>query len=154
MPDAIRHAVSDPGHHHATVGVADQDDAREFFCRDEARDVTYVRVHRDLRRHEMGTLPEAGQRRGPHGMAKRPQPCRNVPPDPATSISPMHEDVGVGRDDEVWLLECSSVGGIGCRRHVHHSAAMRLSLPTSGRQQLLSREVKFAGWEGTSRVQS
>ena len=72
MQDAVRHTVGHARHHHAAVGVADQDDAHEFLGRDETRDVEYVRVRRDLLGQEVGALPKAGQRRDPYTVTKHP----------------------------------------------------------------------------------
>ncbi len=85
--------------------MADQDDVPEFFCLDEAGYVLDVGAYGNLRRQKVGTLTKAGQGRGPDRMTKPSQAIGDVAPDPASSISPMYEDVDLGRDVS-YLTKC------------------------------------------------
>jgi len=69
--DVVRHTVGHAGYHHATIGMADQDDVAEFLCREEVGDVQHVRADGDLLRQEVGTLTEAGQGWSPNAVTKR-----------------------------------------------------------------------------------
>jgi hypothetical protein len=48
--------IGDAGHHHAAIGVADQNDVRQAFFLDNVRDIGDVGVEIDARVHQMDAL--------------------------------------------------------------------------------------------------